>query len=78
MRATPSLHQTSGSAYYGLYRNSTEDTFNEFTLNVSGSLRSNDKYYEIYNANNASGTAGQAGFLRTSDASAYLAFDAEL
>ena len=78
MRATPSLDQTSGSAYYGLFRNSAEDTFDSFTLNVSGSFRSNDKYYEIYNATNASGTAGQAGFFRTSNASAYLAFDAEL
>ena len=78
MRATPSLHQTSGAAYYGLFRNSAEDTFSEFILNVSGSLRSNDKYYEIYDATNASGTVGQAGFFRTSDASAFIAFDAEL
>jgi hypothetical protein len=78
MRATPSLHQTSGSAYYGLFRSAAEDTFNEFIINVSGSLRSNDKYYEIYNASNASGTAGQTGFLRTSNASAFIAFDAEL
>jgi len=78
MRATPALHQTSGSAYYGLFRSSAEDTFNEFIINVSGSTRSNNKYYEIYNDSNASGTAGQSGFLRTSNASAFIAFDAEL
>ena len=78
MRATPSLDQTTGSGFYGLFRSAAEDTFDSFILNVSGSTRSNDKYYEIYNDTEASGTAGQAGFIRTSNASAYIAFDAEL
>ena len=78
MRATPSLEQVTGTGYYTIFRNSASDAFDDFILNVSGSTRTNEKFFEIYNASDMSGTVGHGGFFRTNNASAFLAFDAEL
>jgi len=78
MRATPSLEQVTGTGYYTFFRNSSSDAFDDFVLSVSGSTRTNEKFFEIYNSTDMSGTTGHGGFLRTNNASAYLAFDAEL
>jgi hypothetical protein len=72
MRTSPTLDQISGTSYYTIFRNSGTDTLNSFIAitNTRSSL--------LYNNTEASGTAGQAGVFRTNNASAYLAFDAEL
>jgi len=76
MRTTPSLDQVSGTDYYDFLRNGATDSVDDFVLNTSG--RTNEIFYEIFNATDASGTAGQAGVFRGGNASAYVAFDAEL
>jgi len=78
MRATPSLEQVTGTGYYTIFRNSSSDAFDDFILSVSGSQRTNEKFFEIYNASDMSGTAGQGGFFRTNNANSFLGFDAEL
>jgi hypothetical protein len=75
MRSNPTLDSPTGTDYYGIYVNSTFDTFNNFSamvrVNVNGvSLDAS--------GTGASGTAGHSGPMRTNNASAYVAFDAEL
>jgi hypothetical protein len=75
MRSAPSLDSPTGTDYYGIYRDGAFDSFNSFTStgrpSVNGiTVDSNDT--------GASGTAGHSGPLKTDNASAYLAFDAEL
>ena len=77
MRANPSLEMTSGSNYYGFFRNSTNDAFDDFTLETAQN-RTNTKYWQVYNNTDVSGTAGQTGFIRADDVNAYVAFSAEL
>jgi hypothetical protein len=73
MRTTPALAATSGTDYYGMYVNGGNDNFNSFTIYFP-----NTESAAIYNASESSGTAGQAGFVFTNNASASLAFNAEL
>jgi len=73
MRGTPSLVVTSGTDYYMFERNSGSDGLNDFTIsrpNVNGSM--------VLNSSQASGTAGDVGYLFTNNAAAFIAFDAEL
>lgn len=75
MRSSPTLDSPTGTDYYGIYANSALDTFNNFTdINRTGvngvSLDAN--------GTGASGTVGHSGPMRTNNASAYVAFDAEL
>jgi hypothetical protein len=74
MRATPSIDIVTGTNYYEIFRNNTFDGFNTFTMNTASSTR----YFEIRALSGVSGTAGQAGWLRTADASSYIAMDSEL
>jgi hypothetical protein len=74
MRATPSLDIVTGTNYYEIYRNNTFDGFNTFTTNTA----SNTRYFEIRALSGVSGTAGQAGWLRTANVSSYIAIDSEL
>ena len=74
LRGTPSLDIETGSGYYALLRNGAVDNLNTFQLDG----RTNKKSYGLINSTEASGTAGQAGFLRTQNANAFIAFDAEL
>jgi len=74
MRTTPSLVQTSGTNYYGVYTNGTLDTFSSFAAIADGSNQS----VGLNADTNISGTSGAGGRVRTNDASAYLAFSAEL
>jgi hypothetical protein len=75
MRSSPTLDSPTGTNYYGIYANSTLDTFNNFTainrIGVNGA--SLDAY-----GSGASGTTGHSGPMKTNNASAYVAFDAEL
>ena len=72
MRASPSLDATSGTDYYKIYRNNGTDFFNSFTG------ANNSKMSLLYNASEASGTAGQTGTFSTNNVDSYVAFDAEL
>jgi hypothetical protein len=73
MRVAPTLVATSGTNYYAGYRDGAGDSFNSVTI---GSPSENQSL--IYNNSEASGTAGQAVHWETSNASASIAFNAEL
>jgi hypothetical protein len=73
MRGTPTLVVTSGSNYYSFERNSGNDGLNDFTIsrpNLNGSM--------VINTADASGTAGDMGYLFTNNAASSIAFSAEL
>ena len=74
MRTTPTLDVASGTNYYEFIRNGSADWVDDFTLGN----RTTDKIGEIYNNSDISGTAGHGGFVRTDNASAKVAFSAEL
>ena len=73
MRTSPTIDQVTGTNYYSFVRNGGTDTFNSFTLD-----QANATGVAIYNNSEASGTAGQAGYIFANNASAYLAFTSEL
>ena len=73
MRTTPTFDHSTGTNYYGYYGTAGWDDFNSFTpeyLNLSSA--------GLYNATQVSGTAGHGVAVATRNASAYIAFDAEL
>lgn len=76
MRTTPTLVQVSGTDYFRVYRNAGSDNFNFF----GGIDNANTTQGEIWadSSGGVSGTAGQAGFVRTQNASASVAITAEL
>ncbi len=73
MRTNPTISSTTGTNYYGFVRNGGTDNFNSFTLDVVG-----NKFINIYNSTEISGTAGNAGTLVISNSSGFLAAQAEL
>ncbi len=73
MRSTPSLEYVSGSSYYRAIRNSGNDYFNDMVLGDAS-----DKTFELVSTSGISGTAGHSAFLRTANASAFVAISAEL
>ena len=73
MRTEPSISVVSGTNYYNMDSNGGQDYFNDFSIYQPSTNAS-----MIYNATQASGTGGQAGIVNTSNASAFLAFQAEL
>jgi hypothetical protein len=73
MRTAPTLVAASGTDYYELERAGSSDLFNSLTIffaSPSGAL--------IYNSSEILGTAGVAGNISTNNASASVAFSAEL
>ena len=74
MRTTPTLVATSGTNYYIVYRGGGDDAINSLTLNNEGSAAS----VSVYNNADASGTIGYAAQIATQNASASVAFNAEL
>ena len=72
MRTTPTLVATSGTNYYN-FQTGSDDNFNSLTINTA----STQSCY-IFNNSEISGTAGQAGTTTTNNASASVAFSAEL
>jgi len=74
MRTDPTLSIVTGTNYYVFRANATDDTFDslllmgEVTTNTAG----------VYTTSGVSGTGGNAGNLYTNNASASLAFSAEL
>jgi hypothetical protein len=73
MRATPTLSATSGTNYYTIYRNGAGDSFDSLTINAPAV-----NYSGFENTTNVSGTAGDVGFIEITNASARVAFQAEL
>ena len=73
MRATPTGIDTTGTNYYGIYRAGTLDSINSITFE-NGST----EQYSAYNNSDVSGTAGDVGLIRSTNASAKIEFDAEL
>jgi hypothetical protein len=73
MRTEPTLSVVSGTDYYYISRNGTTDSFNDFSIYLPS-----NNLAMIYNNAQASGTAGQAGSIYTGNASAFVAFQAEL
>ena len=73
MRTTPTLVATSGTDYYVAYRNGAGDTFNSLTIADSSETQG-----MVYNNSEASGTAGHVAHIVTNNASASVAFSAEL
>ena len=71
MRTTPSLTATSGTNCYLAYRNGSSDFVNSIAINEVGL-----NGCTVYNNSEASGTAGDAGWLTTQAAS--VLFSAEL
>jgi hypothetical protein len=75
MRVKPTLTDTTGSGYYTIYRDNAADTLDSLTLENSNN---NHTCVSIYNNSDVSGTGGQAGILRATNASAKLELDSEL
>jgi hypothetical protein len=73
MRTTPSVDQATGTNYFRFFRAGGSDDFNSFTIS-----RANTTNCLLYNSTEISGTSGQAGMVHTQNASAKLAFQAEL
>ena len=73
MRANPTLVSSSGTNYFFIL-SGVNDDINDLTLHND----SNFKTVWVYNNDEASSTAGQAGILMANNLSAYIAFDAEL
>jgi hypothetical protein len=73
MRTAPSVSVATGTNYYQLYVNSAQDGFD--TVSIDGATAEGAL---LLNNAQASGTAGQTGFLWTNNAAASIAFSAEL
>ena len=74
MRTVPTLYQSTGTGYYTFERNGGSDTFNSLSLGSS----TTDVASIPFNNTEVSGTAGQAGNVFLSNASAYVGLSAEL
>jgi hypothetical protein len=73
MRAAPTLTTASGTDYYSIIRASGTDSFNNLT-----SDQTNDYHSQVYNNAQVSGTAGQAGIIKTANAAATVDWSIEL
>ena len=73
MRIAPTISSVSGTNFYRFYRNGTSDPFDSFSLQNSSTTT-----YAFYNTTEISGTAGDAGWVEGANASAFVAFGAEL
>ena len=75
MRTAPSLVQTTGTDYYGVYANSALDTFNSFNDGIQGATPQTAGFDA---SSGISGTSGSVGRVVANNASASIAFSAEL
>ena len=76
MRTMPSVVQTSGSQYFQIYCAGSSNAIDSLTMLGSGN--SNENFAMLRNTQAVSFTAGQAANLQKKNASASVAFDAEL
>ena len=74
MRAVPTIVYVSGTDYYKIVRNGATDNFNDIAGGGVASLNE----VSLYNNNQVSGTAGDAGYVRSNNASASIALNSEL
>ena len=72
MRASPTLEQGTGTNYFIFFARATSYQFNQFAITISGIDRAE------LDCNPSGLTVGDAGFLRTNNANAFLAFSSEL
>ena len=75
MRSTPTIISSSGASYYIFYRDNTSDSFNSITIEFANASNTAVSYF---NNTEISGTAGQAGLVRSHNASASVALSSEL
>ena len=75
MRAKPTMTTATGTNYYTIYRNNTSNGLSTLVLE---NTNANHTCLSIYNNTDASGTAGQAGILRGTNASSKIQLSAEL
>ena len=73
MRAAPTLSVESGTNYYILYRDGGSDSFDGFSSEYVST-----EQMSCFRNSQVSGTAGQAGILRTYNSSAKVEMSAEL
>ena len=73
MRTDPSLVVTTGTNFYSFYRNNADDQFNSAFID-----RATPNSALFCNNTEISGTAGHGGFIYCANASASVAFSAEL
>jgi hypothetical protein len=73
MRIAPTISSTSGTDIYIFYRAGAADSFNSLSLQGSSTTG-----YAFLNNSQISGTSGQAGWVEGANASAFVAFGAEL
>jgi hypothetical protein len=73
MRATPTATDSTGTGFYTIFRNGGSDAFNSVTFE-NGST----EQFSAFNNSEMSGTAGQAGIVRATNASSKIEFDAEI
>jgi hypothetical protein len=75
MRTNPTLTVATGTNYYGFKRNGADDNFNSLSSTASFASVTGQM---LFNSSEISGTAGQAGTVRTNNASAKIEFSSEL
>jgi hypothetical protein len=73
MRTVPTGNDTTGTNYYTIYRAGGPDALDSIAFE-NGST----EQFSAFNNSNSSGTAGQCGLLRSTNASAKIEFSAEL
>jgi hypothetical protein len=73
MRIEPTISASSGTDYFRFYRANAGDSFNSLSVVIAS-----NSTVELTNTTEVSGTGGDAGFIRTNNASTYLGFSAEL
>ena len=77
MRAAPSRDVASGSGYFTVYSNGSNDDFNTFSS--SWNANTTGTGLNAYSGDGVSGrSAGHSAMIITSNANAYLGFSAEL
>ena len=73
MRAAPTLDYVSGTNFYQIFHNNTNDQFDAFSI-----TRSQENCAAFDSSTGTSGVQGSGGILNTSNASSYVALNAEL
>ena len=73
MRAAPTQDYVSGTNYYQIFHNNTNDQFDAFSI-----TRMHENSAAFDTQTGTSGVQGSAGIINTSNASSYVAFNAEL
>ena len=73
MRSAPTLDYVTGTNYYQIFHNNTNDLFDAFAI-----TRNQENCAAFDTSTGTSGVQGSGGILNTADASSYVALNAEL